>query len=308
MAAAKMHADEVATDAGLVRRLLAGQFPQWADLVVEPVPSAGTDNALYRLGDDLVVRMPRIGWATGQIDKERRWLPVLAPHLPLAIPEPLAVGEPAAGFPWRWSVYRWRDGENATLDRLADPVAAARDLARFIHALQAVDATAGPRPEPETFGRGVPLASRDAGTREAIAACDGLIDIRAATAAWEAALAAPEWRGPPVWLHGDLQSGNLLAMEGRLSAVIDFGALTVGDPACDLMVAWNLFTAKPRAAFREAIGVDDATWARGRGWGLSPALVALPYYRETNPGLVAIAHHAIAEVLAEAEGGRSPSG
>ena len=303
MAAVKMHADEVATDTALVRRLVAGQFPHWADLPIAPVPSAGTDNALYRLGDDLVVRMPRIAWATGQIERERRWLPVLAPHLPLAIPEPLAVGEPAEGFPWGWSVYRWLDGENATLDRFADPDEAARDLARFIHALQSVDPTGGPQPNPETLGRGVPLATRDAKTREAIAACDGLIDTRAAYAAWDAALSAPVWQGPPVWLHGDLQSGNLLAVGGRLTAVIDFGAMAIGDPACDLMVAWNLFTADARAAFREAIAVDDATWARGRGWALSPALVALPYYRETNPGLAAIARHAIAEVLSEAEGG-----
>ena len=139
MAATKMHADEVATDAGLVRRLIAAQFPRWASLPITPVPSAGTDNALYRLGDDMVVRMPRIHWATGQIEMERRWLPHLAPHLPLAIPTPLAVGEPAEGFPWAWSVYRWLDGDNATLDRLADPDQAARDLARFIHALQGVD-------------------------------------------------------------------------------------------------------------------------------------------------------------------------
>ena len=298
-----MHADEVATDAGLVRRLIAAQFPLWADLPVVPVASAGTDNALYRLGDNMVVRMPRIHWATGQIEMECRWLPLLAPHLPLAIPTPLAVGEPAEGFPWAWSVYGWLDGDNATLDRLADPDQAARDLAAFIHALQAIDPAGGPKPDPETLGRGVPLATRDAKTREAIASLDGLIDTSAAMAAWEAALAAPVWQGPPVWLHGDLQSGNLLAVDGRLTAVIDFGVLTVGDPACDLMVAWNLFTAAPRAAFRQAIAVDEATWARGRGWGLSPALVALPYYRETNPGLAAIARHAIAEVLADMAGG-----
>ncbi len=303
MAAAKMHAEEVPTDAALVRRLIAGQFPQWAGLPIAPVPSAGTDNALYRLGDALVVRMPRIPWATGNIDKEQRWLPFLAPHLPLAIPAPLAVGAPGEGFPWRWSVYGWLDGENATLDRLANPAQAARDLARFIGALQAIDPTGGPAPAPGTFGRGIPLAERDAGTREAIAACRGMIDTGAATAAWEAALAAPPWQGPPVWLHGDLQSGNLLARHGRLTAVIDFGALVVGDPACDLMVAWNLFTAGPRAAFREALAVDDATWARGRGWALSPAVVALPYYRETNPGLAAIARHAIAEALADGEAG-----
>ncbi len=299
----KMHAGEVATDAGLVRRLIAAQFPQRADLPIRSVPSAGTDNALYRLGDDLVVRMPRISWATGQIDKERRWLPHLAPHLPLAIPEPLAVGEPAEGFPWDWSVYRWLDGENATLDRLADPDQAARDLAQFVRALQAIDATGGPRPNPDTLGRGAPLATRDEKTREAIAACDGMIDTDAALAAWEVALAAPAWQGPPVWLHGDLQSGNLLAIDGRLTAVIDFGAMTIGDPACDLMVAWNLFTAGPRETFRQVIAVDEATWARGRGWALSPALIALPYYHETNPGLSAIARHAIAEVLADMAGG-----
>lgn len=298
-----MHADEVATDAVQVGRMIAGQFPQWAGLPVRPVPSAGTDNALFRLGDELVVRMPRIAWATGQIDKERRWLRHLAPHLPLAIPEPLAVGEAAEGFPWRWSVYRWLDGDNATLDRLADAEAAARDLATFVRALQAVDPAGGLKREPGTLGRGVPLALRDTATRDAIAACASLIDTHAALAAWEAALAAPVWQGPPVWLHGDLQSGNLLARNGRLTAVIDFGALTVGDPACDLMVAWNLFTAGSRAVFREAIGVDDATWARGRGWGLSPELVALPYYRDTNPGLASIARHAIAEVLADRESG-----
>lgn len=296
-----MHADEVATDVDLVRRLLAGQFPQWAGLAIARVPSAGTDNALYRLGDGLVVRLPRIAWATGQIDKERRWLPYLAPHLPLAIPQSLAVGEPAEGFPWRWSVYRWLDGANATLDWLADEDQAARDLAGFVRALQAIDPSGGPQPEPGAHGRGVPLARRDRGTREAIAACDGLVDTRAVTAAWEEALDAPVWDGPPVWLHADLQSGNLLARHGRLVAVIDFGALTVGDPACDLMVAWNLFTAGPRAVFRQAMHVDDATWARGRGWALSPALVALPYYRDTNPALAAIARHAIAEVLADCE-------
>jgi aminoglycoside phosphotransferase (APT) family kinase protein len=303
MAAAKMHADEVASDAGLVRRLLAGQFPEWAGLPIIPVASSGTDNALYRLGDDVVVRLPRISWATGQIEKEGRWLPCLAPYLPLEIPTQLAVGAPAEGFPWPWSVYRWLDGDNGTLDRLADPDETARDLAGFLRALQALDTTGGPQPQPGTFGRGVPLAVRDPGTRKAIADCDGLIDMRVATAAWEAALAAPAWEGRPVWLHGDLQSGNLLVRDGRLSAVIDFGALVVGDPACDLMVAWNLFTGQSRAAFRDVIAVDDATWARGRGWALSPALVALPYYRETNPGLAAIARHAIAEVLADQETG-----
>lgn len=299
MTTGKMHADEVETSAALVRRLLAAQFPRWAHLPITPVPSAGTDNALYRLGDDMVVRLPRIHWAVGQVDKEQRWLPRLAPLLPLDIPVPLAAGAPGAGYPWRWSVYRWLDGENATLDRLADPGQAAADLAGFVAALQRIDATGGPPPGDHNSWRGVPLARRDAATRAAIAALRGILDTDAATTAWEAALAAPAWGGPPVWLHGDLQAGNLLARDGRLSAVIDFGCLGVGDPACDLLPAWSLFTAETRPVFRAALAVDDATWARGRGWALSFGLIALPYYWDTNPGLAAIARHAIAEALAE---------
>ena len=299
MSPGKMHAGEVHTDAALVRRLLAAQYSQWADLRIEPVRSAGTDNALYRLGDDMAVRLPRIDWAVGQVDKEQRWLPVLAPHLPLAIPVPLARGKPGEGYPWHWSVYRWLAGENATIVRLADPRQAARDLAGFIAALQRIDPTDGPPPGPHNSGRGVPLAERDAATRAAIASLDGILDTAALTAAWEADLQAPAWPGPPVWLHGDLQSGNLLAVRGRLSAVIDFGCLGVGDPACDLMVAWNLLSTGTRAVFRAALLVDDDTWARGRGWALSVGLIALPYYQDTNPVLAGISRRAIQEVLAD---------
>jgi aminoglycoside phosphotransferase (APT) family kinase protein len=289
-----MHADEFVTDAALVERLIAAQFPQWAGLPIEAVPSAGTDNALYRLGDDLAVRLPRIAGATGQLAKERRWLPHLAPHLPLAIPTPLALGAPGAGYPWPWAVYRWLDGENATFDRLADPGEAALALAEFIVALRRIDPTDGP-PSP----RGGPLAPRDGAVRSALAASQGLFDTEAALVAWEAAHRAPEWDGPPVWSHGDIQSGNLLARAGAVSAVIDWGCLGIGDPACDLMVAWNLFTPPIRAAFRAALAPDDATWARGRGWALSCAIIALPYYIDTNPGLVAISRHSIAAVLEE---------
>jgi aminoglycoside phosphotransferase (APT) family kinase protein len=297
MPAARMHADEVPIDAALVRRLIAAQFPQWADLPITPVPSAGTDNAIYRLGDGLAVRLPRIHSATAQIDKEAAWLPVLAPHLPLDVPVPLAVGVPGEGYPWRWSICRWLDGVNATLDQLADPVAAAITLAEFITALQAIDAGDGPPPGAHNFHRGVPLIRRDASTRAAIASLDGLIDTAAALAAWESALRAPAWDRPPVWIHGDLQAGNLLARQGRLSAVIDFGGLGVGDPACDLMVAWNLFPPDAREAFRAALAVDDAAWTRGRGWALSFGVIALPYYQHTNPGLAGIARQAIEAVI-----------
>jgi len=290
----KMHADEVDTDVSLVCRLLAAQFPHWADLPIEPVQSAGTDNAIYRLGDDMAVRLPRIHWATGQVEKEHRWLPRLAPHLPLAIPVPLAKGKPAEGYPWDWSVCRWLEGENATLERIADLRQAATDLAEFVAALQRIDATNGP-----PAGRGVPLAMRDAETRTAIADLHGMLDTDAATAAWEAALEAPAWDRAPVWFHGDLLPGNLLFERGRLSAVIDFGCLGVGDPACDAMVAWTLFSAETRGVFRAALPVDDATWSRGRGWALSVGLIALPYYKDTNPVLAGIAQNAIDEVLAE---------
>lgn len=299
MPAGKMHDDEVDTSPSLVKRLLTAQFPQWAALPIEPVLSAGTDNALYRLGRDMAVRLPRIAWAVGQVDKEQRWLPALAPRLPLAIPAPLAKGEPGEGYPWHWSVYQWLEGENAILERMADPAQAAAQLAQFITALQRIDPTGGPLPGAHNSSRGVPLALRDAQTRAAIASLHDTLDTDAVTAAWETALRVPAWNGPPVWIHGDLQSGNLLAQQGRLSAVIDFGCLGVGDPACDLQVAWNLFSAEPRKIFRAALPVDAATWARGRGWALSVGLIALPYYRDTNPVLAGISRRAIEEVLAD---------
>ena len=194
-------------------------------------------------------------------------------------------------------------GENATLDRLEGPAQAARELARFLVALQGIDAAGGPPPGKHNFFRGVPLAARDKGVRAALDALQGRLDTEAALAAWEASLRAPAAQGAPVWIHGDLQSGNLLATEGRLCAVIDFGGLGVGDPACELIVAWNLFRGEARRAFREALEVDDATWERGRGWALSIALIALPYYWETNPDLVRDSQETIAEVLGEGTSG-----
>lgn len=294
-----MHANEIHTDVALVRRLLAAQFPQWADRSIVRIEHAGTDNAIYRLGDDLAVRMPRIEWATAQVDKEHAWLGRLAPHLPLTIPVPLAKGAPAEGYPWNWSICPWLPGENATRDRLSDPHQAATDVANFILALQQVDPTGGPPAGAQNFGRGVPLAMRDEQTRAAIDSLHGQIDTEAATEIWDTALATPAWNRPPVWLHGDLQSGNLLAVNGRLAAVIDFGGLGVGDPACDLAVAWNLFDTNTRETFRAAMNVDDATWLRGRAWALSIGLIALPYYQTTNQVLAGISRYAISEVLGD---------
>jgi aminoglycoside phosphotransferase (APT) family kinase protein len=230
----KVHADEVEIDADLVRRLLATQFPQWAELPLERVPASGTDHAIYRLGPEMSVRLPRIHWAVGQAEKEWRWFPKLAPQLPLAIPTPLAKGEPGEGYPYPWLVSPWIDGADATPEHLGDLREAAVDLAQFIRALQRIDTTGGPRSGPT--GRGVPLAVRDAYTRDAIARAAGLVDTAAVTAAWEAALTAPVWDRDPVWIHGDLLPGNVLARDGRICAVIDWGTSGVGDPAVELIV------------------------------------------------------------------------
>lgn len=294
---ARMHDDEIDHDVEIVRELLAAQQPQWADLPIAFVPSTGTDNALYRLGDDLVVRLPLRPGSTRQIDRVHRWLPVLAPHLPLRVPVPVATGAPTDRFPWSWSVCSWLPGEDATTADL-DHDRAVRDLAAFIVALRNIDATGGPRPSAANFGRGVPLAQRDAETRRWTEKARGLVDTAAVTAAWDEALAAPPWDGPPVWLHGDIAAGNLLVQDGRLSAVIDWGAAGVGDPACDLIVAWELFDAPTRALLRAELAIDDATWARGRGWALSTAIIALPYYQHTNAFMADQARRKLAAVLA----------
>jgi aminoglycoside phosphotransferase (APT) family kinase protein len=295
-----MHPDELPIDGVLVRRLLAAQLPQWAELPIEWFPSAGSDNAMYRLGDDMVVRLPRrSGRTSDSLDKECLWLPRLAPLLPMAVPLPLAKGEPAEGYPCTWAVYCWLEGKTATIELIADPVQAATDLAGFLAALQRIDPTGGSPPGEHNFFRGVPLTMRDETVRGAIAALHGEMDVRAVTAAWEAALAAPEWEGPPVWIHGDFCDGNLLAHQGRLSGVLDWGGLAVGDPACDLIAAWSFLDTRARDVFRAELGVDDATWARGRGWALSVALIAIPYYWTTNPERVAYSWHRIDEVLAD---------
>ncbi len=292
-----MHVDETGTDKALVHHLLAAQFPHWSHLPLSAVPSSGTDHALYRLGEDRVVRLPRIHWAVGQAELERTWLPRLAPLLPLAVPEQLAVGEPGEGYPWPWAVYRWLKGENAVDSPHADTIETAVALAQFIRALQAADATGGPAADTESGGRGAPLAARDAATRRAIAESRGLIDADAVNIAWEAALRAPVYDDSPVWIHGDLEPGNLLVRDGRLSAVIDFCCLCLGDPACDLIPAWSVFTDEARAAFRTALAVDDAAWERGKGWALSTAIIALPYYKDTNPVLANGARRKIEAIL-----------
>lgn len=291
---AKLHEDELEIDTHLVQRLVAAQFPKWAALPLEPLPVGGTDNAIFRLGEELSVRLPRHEVSTGPLAKELRWLPQLAPHLPFAIPAPVAHGRPSAEYPWQWAVYRWLDGEDATVAPL-DLHRAAVDLAELIAALQRIDPADGPPPG----GRGGPLAPRDEYVHAAIGALGDLIDAAAVTKAWDDALRAPDWDRPPVWVHGDLDARNLLVGDGRISGVLDFGSCCVGDPACDVKVAWAVLDAETRPLFRERLAIDDATWARGRGWALSQALIALPYYLETYPAIVEQAWRWLGEALAD---------
>ncbi|MFD5012347.1 aminoglycoside phosphotransferase family protein [Streptomyces chartreusis] len=302
----KMRADELDIDEALVRRLVAEQFPEWGGLAVRRVRSAGTDNAMYRLGDDMVVRLPRLPGGARQVDTEHRWLPRLAPRLPLAVPVPLAKGAPGAGYALPWGVYRWLDGENAHDAPLTELAKAADKLGRFVAALRQVDAAGGP-----PSWRGGPARKNDAHVRAAIRdlGAAGTLDAPAATAVWEDALRLPQWDHAPVWLHGDLLPGNLLTSAGRLTAVIDFGGLGVGDPAADTIAAWAVFDAEAREVFRVAADVDEATWARGRGWALCFGLMAEHYYGDTcgngtNPVLASVARRAVGEVLAEVRPGR----
>lgn len=289
-----MHVDEIDVDETLIHRLLAAQFPEWGHLPLESIRSAGTDNALYRLGADMVVRLPRIKSAVQSVEKEHEWLPQLAPHLPTAVPVPLAKGTPANGYPWQWGVYSWLEGETATSDIITDVDSLTGDIVQFVDALHRIDIPGGPLSH-----RGAELRVQDAEARSALAELEGIIDIDAASSAWDEALTTPAWSGAPLWIHGDLLPGNVLLRGGRLNGVIDWAALGVGDPACDMIIAWALLPPVARHSFRDALDVDDATWARGRGWALSIGLIALPYYKETNRAFAATARHLIDEALAD---------
>ncbi|WP_233405131.1 aminoglycoside phosphotransferase family protein [Actinotalea solisilvae] len=312
-----MHEGEVPVDADVVRRLLASQLPALAGLPVREVRSTGTVNAVYRLGDHLCVRLPRLAHWQDALDRETRWLPVLAARLPLAVPEPVAVGRPDDGYPHRWAVYRWIEGATYDDGSVADEVTAAHDLAAFVRALRTHDvvpdaprtgrrplreldaptrgaldeiaATAGARPEV--------AHADDSGTRADAGTRSAHVDVAAAREAWDLALEAPAWDGEPVWVHTDLLRPNLLVRDGRLAAVLDFGAVGVGDPAADVVPAWSVLGPDGRAAYRRALDVDDATWARARGYALHQAALIIPYYRVTNPGFVTTAVRTVAQVL-----------
>lgn len=304
-----MHRDEIPTSPELVRDLLTDQFPEYGAMSITAVPSAGTDNALFRLGEELSIRMPRIGWAVDSIDREFRWLPRLGPELTLPVPEPIALGSPGRGYPCSWTICRWIAGANPATGQTPHPLDLAAGLARFLRSLRAIDVTGAPAAK-----RGVPVATRDAEVRAAVAALRKIqasgqaddpavarilaIDLDALLALWHADIKAADWDQPPVWIHADISPLNVLCDDqGRLSAVIDFGTMGVGDPAVDCYGAWNLLDAESREVFRRELGLDADTWARGRAWALSIALIQLPYYYRTNPGLTAVSHQVIGQLL-----------
>jgi aminoglycoside phosphotransferase (APT) family kinase protein len=258
-------------DVPLVHHLIETQFPEWADLEIKPVALSGWDNKTFHLGKRMSVRLPSHAEYSGQVEKEQYWLPKLAPLLPLPISMPLAMGKPDVRYPLHWSIYQWLDGSTASIERIADLNKFATSLAKFLNALQQCPSAGGPIAGEHNFYRGGDLATYDEETREAIANLDDRSYAEATTAVWNLALAST-WQRPPVWVHGDIAIGNLLVNNGQLSAVIDFGQLCIGDPACDLAIAWTLLTKESRDAFRATLQLDNATWARGRGWTLWKAL------------------------------------
>ncbi len=274
--------EEAQPSSSVVRCLLRTQFPGWGDLPITAVQPGGWDNITYRLGETMSVRLPSDDPYVAQVDKEHHWLPVLAEHLPLKIPQPLTRGDPDCGYPWPWSIYRWLEGQPATCEAVADLTDLAVALAGFLGALHSIDSSDGPPAGPHSFYRGGALSIYDQETRGAIAELADEIDVEATLSVWETALAA-EWTGPPIWVHGDVAPSNLLVVDGRLDAVIDFGCLAVGDPACDTVIAWTFLFGESREAFRTYLPVDEGTWIRGRGWALWKALITHTEARRINP-------------------------
>jgi aminoglycoside phosphotransferase (APT) family kinase protein len=290
--------DRSTIDVSLARRLIDTQFPVWSDLPIAEVEFDGWDNRTFRLGSELTVRLPTGDWYANQVDKEQRWLPVLAPQLPLPIPIPVAKGEPDSGFPYPWSVYRWLDGELASRRRIRNLPSFATTLARFLNALRRVDATGGPAPGEHNFYRGGPLATYEDETLQAIEALGNRIPGKSVKRAWDDAMTT-SWDREPVWFHGDVAAGNLLLRDRRLAAVIDFGSSGVGDPACDMVIAWTFLSGSSRDRFRAELDVDAGTWSRGRGWALWKALITLVEHLERDAPPAATTRAEIDEILTD---------
>ncbi len=302
-----LHEDEIPIGPALVRALVDRALPQYADLALRPLEASGSSNALFRLGDGLLVRLPRQPGGTASIEKEARWLPVVAPRLPVPVPHVVAVGEPDLGYPERWSVTTWLPGRPPTVvtgGGDGDRRVLAEDLAEVVTRLRGLEVPAGATEDASLrWYRGRPLPEHDADFRESVDACrrvpDLDLDLDALVRVWDAAVAATAPVLEPRWFHGDLCAENLLVHDGRLAGVLDFGGLAVGDPTVDLMLAWEVLDAAGRETFRRALAVDDGTWLRGSGWAVFVTTMTFPYYRHTMPARCADRLAMARAVLAE---------
>ncbi len=291
--------DRLEVSAETVAALVAEQFPQWAHLPIEMVEHSGWDNRSFRLGETMLIRLPSASRYVVQVEKEQLWLPYIASRLQLPIPEPLALGQPGQGFPWPWSIYRWLDGKPLAMELdQTDLHQLARDVAGFLTALQAIDASNGPAAGIHNFHRGGSLSVYSDETHAAIETLSDEIDVDLARDVW-AKSTASGWQGAPVWVHGDVAEGNLLVKDGRLSAVIDFGSCAVGDPSTDLILAWTLLDRDSRRVFRECLPFDLQTWQRGRGWALWKALITLAAQRPNRTHLAEWSRRTIREIFSD---------
>jgi aminoglycoside phosphotransferase (APT) family kinase protein len=290
-----LHADEFSIDPDLVRSLLTQQFPQWADLPLIQLPTAGTVNLIFRLGEDKVVRLPRTQDFADGPQREAMCLPRF-PGLPLRVPRYLALGEPMEGYPSYWSILDWIEGTTADSSSLPNLDDAASALAAFVLALRSISIEGAPKGGSyRAFG----LGKVDRGFRAWAARLPDDIDRISVRRVWNQCLAVGEREGPPTWLHSDLRGDNLIARDGDLIAVIDWEGCTVGDPSADYLAAWWLFDANSRDTFRSALEADRSDWMRAKGWALLMAVSAIPYYADTNQAFVAQARTAITEILTD---------
>jgi aminoglycoside phosphotransferase (APT) family kinase protein len=265
----------------LAEKLIAQQFPHWSSLIITPVEKSGWDNRTFHLGTKLLIRMPSSAEYALQVTKEQKWLPKLAPYLSVPIPKPLAQGNPTKDYPWGWSVYEWIDGESASISRIDHLEIFAADLAQILMQLQKIDPSYGPLPGAHNFYRGAHLSVYDNETKIAINQLRDFIDVGLISAIWEKAISS-SWHKPPVWIHGDFSASNILIKHGRLAAIIDFGCMGIGDPACDLVISWTFLTKESRNVFKELLDLDEDTWARARGWALWKSLITLVRFKDYN--------------------------
>ena len=288
----KLHKNEVCIDARLVKSLLESQFEQWSQQPLSFVPHCGTCNVIYRIGDDLCVRLPRQPRDALCLEKELEWLPVLSSHLSLEVPRPIARGVPGSGYPFVWAVYKWLEGESFDAQEFGSRTSTAETLAKFVTELQMIDTTHAPKSD-----RDAALDANDSTVYQAIESLDKDFDRDTVRFAWDASVQVPSWEGDDVWIHCDLLPTNILVKDNQLIAVIDFGLVGVGDPAVDIIPAWSTLRGKASQTFRSALKIDDVIWARARGLALRQALRIIPYYRASHPNFSALACRTVKEVL-----------